>query len=125
MSSGGDHDEQVISNKQIIFNDYVSGFPKESDMHVNVSGTIKLKVPEGSNGIVVKNLYLSCDPYLRNSMKKPVSGSVANSLKPGSVSHILLNCKVICQTFKILINLQHIEIKICFEFVPFYPICSN
>ena len=124
MASGSD-DAQVISNKQVILKDYVVGLLKDTDMYMSTNATIRLKVPEGSNGIVVKNLYLSCDPYLRNSMKKPVSGSVAKSLKPGSVSHILLNCKVICQTFKILINLQHIEIKICCEFVSFCPICSN
>ena len=73
MASGGD-DEQV-RNKQVIFKDYVSGFPKESDMYVSTNGTIRLKVPDGSNGIVVKNLYLSCDPYTRNRMTKPDTGN--------------------------------------------------
>ena len=73
MASGGD-DEQV-RNKQVIFKDYVSGFPKESDMYVSTKGTIRLKVPGGSNGIVVKNLYLSCDPYTRNRMTKPDTGN--------------------------------------------------
>uniref|UniRef100_A0A7N2MUE8 Oxidoreductase N-terminal domain-containing protein n=1 Tax=Quercus lobata TaxID=97700 RepID=A0A7N2MUE8_QUELO len=63
MASGGGVEE--VSNKQVILKDYVSGFPKESDMYLNTSGTIKLKVPEGSNAILVKNLYLSCDPYMR------------------------------------------------------------
>jgi hypothetical protein len=55
--------EKVVSNKQVILRDYVSGFPKESDMYVT-TGTVKLKVPQGSNAVLVKNLYLSCDPYL-------------------------------------------------------------
>lgn len=85
MASGGD-DEQV-RNKQVIFKDYVSGFPKESDMYVSTNGTIRLKVPDGSNGIVVKNLYLSCDPYTRNRMTKPDTGNYyVNYLKPGLVS---------------------------------------
>ena len=42
-SDGGDVEE--VSNKQVILKDYVSGFPKESDMYLNTSGTIKLKVP--------------------------------------------------------------------------------
>jgi hypothetical protein len=40
---------EVVSNKQVILRDYVSGFPKESDMYVTTAGTVKLKVPEGSN----------------------------------------------------------------------------
>ncbi|KAK4566124.1 hypothetical protein RGQ29_002363 [Quercus rubra] len=41
--------EEVMRNKQVIFKDYVSGFLKESDMQV-INGTLKLKLPEGSNG---------------------------------------------------------------------------
>ncbi|KAM4113590.1 hypothetical protein ACJW30_04G007100 [Castanea mollissima] len=75
--------EEVIRNKQVIFKDYVSGFLKESDMQV-INGTLKLKLPEGSNGIVVKNLYLSCDPYMRNRMTRPLTGfGVARVLDSG------------------------------------------
>ena len=87
MASGVD-DEQV-RNKQVILKNYVSGFPKESDMYVSTNGTIKLKVPEGSNGVVVKNLYLSCDPYIRNRMKKPITENddveSIDNLRPGLV----------------------------------------
>ena len=92
MASGGGVEE--VSNKQVILKDYVSGFPKESDMYLNTSGTIKLKVPEGSNAILVKNLYLSCDPYMRPRMRQPIPGneSYVEPFKPGSVSgsHLLL-----------------------------------
>ena len=48
---------EEVSNKPVILKDYVlSGFPKESDMDVNTSRTIKLMVPEGSNAVLVKNL---------------------------------------------------------------------
>ena len=86
MASGSDDDDVQVKNKQVILKDYVSGFPKESDFYINTNGTIKLKVPEGSIGVVVKNLYLSCDPYMRNRMKKAVAGSYIESFKPGSVS---------------------------------------
>uniref|UniRef100_A0A2N9H077 Enoyl reductase (ER) domain-containing protein n=1 Tax=Fagus sylvatica TaxID=28930 RepID=A0A2N9H077_FAGSY len=36
---------EEVSNKQVIFKDYVTGFPKESDMYVTTS-TIKLKLPQ-------------------------------------------------------------------------------
>ena len=86
MASGGGVEE--VTNKQVLFKEYVSGLPKESDMHVSTSGTIKLKVPEGSNAILVKNLYLSCDPYMRPRMNQPTPGSQSyvDSFKPGSVS---------------------------------------
>ncbi|XP_050256981.1 2-alkenal reductase (NADP(+)-dependent)-like isoform X8 [Quercus robur] len=73
MASDGD-DEQV-SNKQVILKNYVTGSPKESDMYVSSNGTIKLNVPEGTNGVVVKNLYMSCDPYILIQMKKPDTDS--------------------------------------------------
>ncbi|KAA8532164.1 hypothetical protein F0562_006694 [Nyssa sinensis] len=76
-------DGEEVSNKQIILRDYVSGFPKESDMFVKTS-TILLKVPEGSEAVLLKNLYLSCDPYLRNRMKKAEEGGYDDSITPSS-----------------------------------------
>ncbi|XP_047154912.1 2-alkenal reductase (NADP(+)-dependent)-like [Vigna umbellata] len=58
-----------VRNKQVVLRDYVVGFPKESDMNT-VEGRITLKVPEGSNDVLLKNLYLSCDPYMRVLMSK-------------------------------------------------------
>ncbi|PWA64347.1 2-alkenal reductase [Artemisia annua] len=76
--------QQVMSNKQIILKDYVVGFPKESDMLLKTSETINLKLPQGcSNGVLVKNLYLSCDPYMRMRMTK-TEGSYVDSFTPGS-----------------------------------------
>ncbi|KAH0725873.1 hypothetical protein KY290_001701 [Solanum tuberosum] len=74
--------EEVISNKQVILKHYVSGYPKESDMELKNS-TIKLNVPQGSNVVILKNLYLSCDPYMRGRMKK-IEGSYIDSFTPGS-----------------------------------------
>ncbi|XP_057450852.1 2-alkenal reductase (NADP(+)-dependent)-like [Lotus japonicus] len=58
-----------VRNKQVVLSNYVSGFPKESDMEI-VDSTITLKLPEGSNGVLLKNLYLSCDPYMRTLMNE-------------------------------------------------------
>ncbi|KAG5242252.1 NADPH-dependent oxidoreductase alkenal reductase [Salix suchowensis] len=58
-----------VSNKQVVLKNYVSGFPKESDFEVTTT-TIKLKVPENSkNAVLLRTLYLSCDPYLRGRMR--------------------------------------------------------
>lgn len=73
---------EMVENKQIVLKDYISsGYPKESDMVKQVS-KISLNVPEGSNGILVKNLYLSCDPYMRSRMTKSEGGYV-ESFTPG------------------------------------------
>lgn len=75
--------ENEVSNKQIIFKDYVVGFPKESDMEIRTS-KILLKVPEDSTGILLKNLYLSCDPYMRSRMSKHDRPTYVTSFQPGS-----------------------------------------
>ncbi|XP_051126487.1 NADP-dependent alkenal double bond reductase P2-like [Andrographis paniculata] len=58
----------MTTNRQIILKDYVKGFPKESDMILKTSA-IDLKVPaDGGAAVLLKNLYLSCDPYMRLRM---------------------------------------------------------
>lgn len=68
--AGGEVDDHVeeVKNQQVLARDYISAIPEESDMYVNNTATIKLKVPTGDefNGsVLLKNLYLSCDPYMR------------------------------------------------------------
>ncbi|KAJ1399395.1 Polyketide synthase, enoylreductase domain [Sesbania bispinosa] len=72
-----------VRNKQVILKDHVSGFPKESDMNI-VESSITLKLPEGSNDVLLKNLYLSCDPYMRNLMNKPEGPPNPRTYIPGS-----------------------------------------
>ncbi|KAL6344140.1 hypothetical protein AAG906_031854 [Vitis piasezkii] len=118
-------DGEAVSNKQVIFRDYVSGFPKESDMYVTTS-TISLKVPEGSEAVLVKNLYLSCDPYMRSRMRN-IQGSYVEPFKPGSYSLITTDA----QLFKI----QHTDVPLSYytgilgmpgmtAYAGFYEICS-
>ncbi|KAL5063045.1 hypothetical protein RYX36_024782 [Vicia faba] len=71
-----------VRNKQVILTDYVTGLPKESDMNI-VDNSITLKIPEGSNDLVLlKNLYLSCDPYMRILMTKDSTAGLG-ALTPG------------------------------------------
>ncbi|CAM8912143.1 unnamed protein product [Rhodiola kirilowii] len=71
-----------VSNKQILLKDFVvSGCPKESDFVLKTS-IISLKIPQdSSNAILVKNLYLSCDPYMRKLMFGPTASSIFTSYK--------------------------------------------
>ena len=77
---------EEVKNKQVIFRDYVTGYPKESDFYIKNESTIKLKVPEGSNVVLVKNIYLSCDPTMQFQMRTSQSPSKASNFVPGSVS---------------------------------------
>ncbi|XP_044465767.1 2-alkenal reductase (NADP(+)-dependent)-like [Mangifera indica] len=60
--------EVVVNNKQVILKHFANGAPKESDLEVKTS-SISLKVEPGSNAVIVKNLYVSCDPLMGNRMK--------------------------------------------------------
>ncbi|CAI9108405.1 OLC1v1007987C1 [Oldenlandia corymbosa var. corymbosa] len=89
---------EEVENKQVIFKNYVTGFPKESDMELKTT-RIQLKLPEdcSSGAILVKNLFLSCDPYMRSRMSK-IEGHYTESLTPGSpvtglgVARVLDSC---------------------------------
>ncbi|XP_074281306.1 2-alkenal reductase (NADP(+)-dependent)-like [Silene latifolia] len=73
-----------VRNKQVMFKDYITGFPEESDMYVNTDNTVILKLPEDSNGILLKNLYLSVDPYLRLLMQKFNTSGVFSPFTPNT-----------------------------------------
>ncbi|PKA64274.1 NADP-dependent alkenal double bond reductase P2 [Apostasia shenzhenica] len=77
-----------VRNKKVLLKHYITGFPKESDMEV-VTGTITLNAPEGSKAVAVKNLYLSCDPYIRNRMTKHDEPSYVPYFIPGEVLSLL------------------------------------
>ncbi|KAF6162318.1 hypothetical protein GIB67_008447 [Kingdonia uniflora] len=65
---------QEVVNRKIVLRDYVVGFPQKSDLVLVSNEKIKLEVPEGSeNGVLVKNLYLSCDSFMRDRMSKDCS----------------------------------------------------
>lgn len=74
------------TNKKVVLKHYVTGFPKESDMELVAGEAAPLKAPEGSGAILVKNLYLSCDPYMRGRMSNNIDGSYVAGFVPGSVN---------------------------------------
>nr|GMC52085.1 2-alkenal reductase (NADP(+)-dependent) [Ipomoea batatas] len=82
-----EYDEAAAGeNKQIIFKGYIEGVPKETDMEL-VVGKRPDKLPAGDGGeavMLVKNLYLSCDPYMRGRMRD-FHGSYIPPFLPGSV----------------------------------------
>lgn len=85
----------MLSNKQVVLRDYANGPPKGSDMElmeVITNKSIGVNVPQGSNAVLVKNLYLSCDLYMGPLMRK-FQGQGHNgftSYTPGSVRIFVL-----------------------------------
>ncbi|KAL5711791.1 2-alkenal reductase [NAD(P)(+)] [Ranunculus cassubicifolius] len=86
--------ETHIQNKQIIFKNYIEGrSPLETDMEFKTSKT-PLKLLKRSGAVLVKNLYLSCDPYMRGRMRE-YYGSYIPPFVPGSVIEGFGVCKVV------------------------------
>lgn len=60
-----------MENKQIIFKGYIDRAPEITDMELKISNisasTLMTTMEDGA--VMVKNLYLSCDPYMRGRMK--------------------------------------------------------
>uniref|UniRef100_A0ACD5XQT5 Uncharacterized protein n=1 Tax=Avena sativa TaxID=4498 RepID=A0ACD5XQT5_AVESA len=73
-----------VSNKRVTLKRYVTGFPTQDDMEV-VTATARLAVPPGSAAAVVKNLYVSCDPYMRGRMSRHEEASYVPDFVPGEV----------------------------------------
>lgn len=57
-----------VTNRYIVTKAHVDGAPTESDFEVK-SEAISLQLEPGSNDVIVKNLYVSIDPYQINRIK--------------------------------------------------------
>lgn len=76
---------EVKPNKRVILKNYVTGLPKESDMEIVTAEAARLRVPYGSKAVLLKNLYLSCDPYMKFLMTKKEEPFLIPDYVPGSV----------------------------------------
>lgn len=88
-NSNTDMSGQVVSNTQVIVRNQIKGVPNESDFYVT-SSHLKLELPKGSKEILVKNLYLSCDPYMRGYKKTAFDSRPFTPFTPGSVCALVL-----------------------------------
>lgn len=67
--------EVTTTNKKVVLRRYVTGYPTAEDMDVVATPGIPLRAPRGStDAVVVKNLYLSCDPWMRGRMTRHDDG---------------------------------------------------
>ncbi len=77
-----------LSNRQVILRDYFVGPVKDSNFEIRTT-TLRLELQEGSQDVIVKNLYLSPDPYMRNRMKGN-RNSYIPPFMPGKVLFLFL-----------------------------------
>jgi len=79
----------VVQNKKVVLRSHVTGFPNEDDMEIMVD-TTKLCVPAGMTAVLIKNLYLSCDPWMRFRMSKHEDGGLPPAFVIGEVGKIII-----------------------------------
>ncbi|OAY50246.1 2-alkenal reductase (NADP(+)-dependent) [Manihot esculenta] len=69
----------AVSNSYVVIKAHIDGSPKESDFELK-SESISLLLDSGSNDVILKNLYLSIDPYQLNRMKSQSSSQIYSTL---------------------------------------------
>lgn len=88
--SGAEKAAAVVPNKKVVLRRHVTGFPSVDDMEI-VADTVELRVPAGLAAVLIKNLYLSCDPWIRGRMSKPDDDGAARPATAFVIGEVLLN----------------------------------
>ncbi|KAF2282370.1 hypothetical protein GH714_043832 [Hevea brasiliensis] len=68
-----------VSSRYVVTKAHIDGAPKESDFELK-SESISLLLDSGSNDVIVKNLFVSIDPYQLNRMKSQSSSQIYSTL---------------------------------------------
>uniref|UniRef100_J3N798 Enoyl reductase (ER) domain-containing protein n=1 Tax=Oryza brachyantha TaxID=4533 RepID=J3N798_ORYBR len=73
--AGAGGDGETVRNKKVVLRRYVTGSLTVGDMEV-ITSAVRPRVPPGTPApaVMVKNLYLSCDPWMRGRMTKHDDG---------------------------------------------------
>ncbi|KAL6890551.1 hypothetical protein ACP4OV_008806 [Aristida adscensionis] len=76
----------TATNRRVILKEYVEGYPREEHMELVTGGevSLRLKADKPAGSVLLKNLYLSCDPYMRPKMSRPLRQSYTAAFVPGS-----------------------------------------
>ncbi|CAO2161919.1 unnamed protein product [Urochloa humidicola] len=77
----------TAANRRVILKDYVEGYPSEEHMEILPATEVPLRLTsdDSPGSVLVRNLYLSCDPYMRPKMSRPLHQSYTAAFVPGSV----------------------------------------
>ncbi|XP_023745179.1 2-alkenal reductase (NADP(+)-dependent) [Lactuca sativa] len=71
-----------VINRYVAIKAQIDGVPKESDFELK-NQQFSLSIKRGSKEIIIKNLYVSIDPYHVNQMK--TTGTLGRTIVPGEV----------------------------------------
>ncbi|XP_057426665.1 2-alkenal reductase (NADP(+)-dependent)-like [Lotus japonicus] len=87
-----------VTNKYIVTKQHIEDEPKESHFEIKTEA-LALTVEPGSDDIIIKNLYISIDPYMINRMKGYSSSqsaiSFATPITPGKAIDAVVIGKVV------------------------------
>lgn len=77
----------TATNRRVILKEYVEGYPREEHMELLPGAEVPLRLTgaEPAGSVLVRNLYLSCDPYMRPRMSRPLRASYTAAFVPGEV----------------------------------------
>ncbi|CAD6239152.1 unnamed protein product [Miscanthus lutarioriparius] len=75
----------TATNRRVILKEYVEGYPREEHMELLRGAEVPLRLTgtEPAGSVLVRNLYLSCDPYMRPKMSRPLRESYTAAFVPG------------------------------------------
>ncbi|KAJ4837658.1 hypothetical protein Tsubulata_813868 [Turnera subulata] len=71
-----------VSNRYVTIKTHIHGAPEESNFEVQAE-TVALTIQPGSNDIIVRNVYVSVDPYQINRLKSYSSSQKALAISSG------------------------------------------
>ncbi|OEL30497.1 2-alkenal reductase (NADP(+)-dependent) [Dichanthelium oligosanthes] len=76
----------AAANRRVVLKEYVEGYPREEHMELLPGGEVSLRLTgeEPAGSVLVRNLYLSCDPYMRPKMSRPLRESYTAAFVPGA-----------------------------------------
>ncbi|XP_073366079.1 2-alkenal reductase (NADP(+)-dependent)-like [Aegilops tauschii subsp. strangulata] len=73
-----------LKSRRVILKDYVEGYPTEEHMELLPAAAVDEAAAAEEGSVLVKNLYLSCDPYMRPKMSRPLHQSYTAAFVPGA-----------------------------------------
>ncbi|KAM0915252.1 hypothetical protein ACQ4PT_010960 [Festuca glaucescens] len=76
---------EQLKSRRVILKEYVEGYPQEEHMEFLPAADVDQAAAAEDGSVLVKNLYLSCDPYMRPKMSRPLGqSSYTSAFVPGS-----------------------------------------
>uniref|UniRef100_A0ACD5VYV1 Uncharacterized protein n=1 Tax=Avena sativa TaxID=4498 RepID=A0ACD5VYV1_AVESA len=74
-----------LKSRRVVLKEYVEGYPTEEHMELLPAADVDEAAAAAEGSVLVKNLYLSCDPYMRPKMSRPVGqSSYTSAFVPGA-----------------------------------------